>query len=252
MTRGGEAVGEGDAPAGRVTGIRPVTGLEQHRAQHPELHHLAAHAVDLDPVAEADAVLAHQHEPADEGDDEILERDREAGAREPHHGAELPRHPDDDQHDEHHAENLQRDPDHAAKRPELAAVDGGAPEEALQPAVGEEQREERGQHDRHAAQAIVQEGALLSRKQRVPLAVDVGEPPARRDSLVAERQAALLGGELAGDADQARSGARRARAFRAAGCGGRRRGARRHGFGPGRLRGRGSPRGRRSGRPGDG
>src|SRR5207248_3750990 len=62
VTRGGEAVGEGDAPAGRVTGIRPVTGLEQHRAQHPDLHHLAAHAVDLDPVAEAYAVLAHQHE----------------------------------------------------------------------------------------------------------------------------------------------------------------------------------------------
>src|SRR5204862_6167142 len=35
-------------------------------------------------------------------------------------------------------------------------------------------------------------------------------------------------------------------------CGSRRRGARRAGFGPGRLRGRGSPRGRHSGRASDG
>ena len=62
--------------------------------EHPELHDLAGHAVDLDPVAEADTVPAHQHEPAGEGDQEVLERHREARACQAEEGAELGRRPD--------------------------------------------------------------------------------------------------------------------------------------------------------------
>jgi len=72
----------------------------------------------------------------------------------------------------------------------------------------------------------VQDGALLSGHDRVPPAVDIGEAPARRDALVAKRQTVLLGGDLAGDAQQCWGGAAAAARARGrsqggdVGCGG--------------------------------
>src|SRR5256884_2908731 len=108
-----------------VTGVQTcalpisVAGFEQYGAKHTELDHLTAHAVDLDPVADAHAVPAHQHEPADEGDDEVLERHGETCAGETEHGAQLPRYSDQHQEDDHHADDLQRDADDVAQRGEL-------------------------------------------------------------------------------------------------------------------------------------
>src|SRR5215475_3333391 len=70
-----KAVRERDATACRVPGSAPFPRLEQHRVEQAELHDLAGHAVDLHEIADADAVLAHQHEPAEERDDEILQCD---------------------------------------------------------------------------------------------------------------------------------------------------------------------------------
>ena len=69
--------------------VGPVARLEQHGVEDAHLHHLAADAVDLHPVADADAVTAHEHEPAEEGHDEVLERHGEAGTGEAEHGREL-------------------------------------------------------------------------------------------------------------------------------------------------------------------
>jgi len=77
--------------------IGPVAGFEQHGVEHPKLHYFAGHAVDFDPVAEADAVLAHQHEPAEEAQDEVLERNGEARARKAEKSPELARRPEDKQ-----------------------------------------------------------------------------------------------------------------------------------------------------------
>src|SRR5262249_10919062 len=119
----GVAVGEGDLPAGGVSGIRPVAGLTQYRVEHAELDHFAADAVDLHPVADAHAVRSHEHEPADEGDDEALQGHREAGGRQPDHGADLSGAADQHEEDDQDAENLQHDADHAAQGAELAAID---------------------------------------------------------------------------------------------------------------------------------
>src|SRR5437762_10253129 len=134
VTCGGEAVGEGHAPAGGAAGVGPVTGFQQYGAKHTELDHLAAHTVDLDPVADPHAVPAHQHEPADEGDDEVLERHCEARAGETEHGAQLPGYSYHYQEDDHHADDLQRDACHIAQRGELAAVDTRPLEQPFQPA----------------------------------------------------------------------------------------------------------------------
>ena len=48
--------------------------------EHPQLDHFAGHAVDLHPIAEADAVFPHEHEPTEETHDEILQGYRQARA----------------------------------------------------------------------------------------------------------------------------------------------------------------------------
>jgi len=64
------AVRERHAPPRRVARICPVAGFEQNGVEHPELDHFAGHAVDLHPIAEADAVFPHEHEPTEETHDE--------------------------------------------------------------------------------------------------------------------------------------------------------------------------------------
>src|SRR6266511_5377249 len=83
----------------------------------PDLGHLAAHTLDLHPVTDADAVLAHQHEPAEEGDDEVLHRHGETGAGEAEDGGGLPRDPDDDEEDQQRAHHLHRELHHGSERP---------------------------------------------------------------------------------------------------------------------------------------
>ena len=63
-----------------MAGIGPVAGFKQHGAQQTDFDHLTAHAVDLDPVAHADSITAHQNEPAKEGDNEIFHGNGQAGA----------------------------------------------------------------------------------------------------------------------------------------------------------------------------
>src|SRR5580704_4788752 len=58
----GEVVDEGDATAGGMALVGPVAGFEQHRAEEADLDDLAADAVDLDPVADANTVFAHEDE----------------------------------------------------------------------------------------------------------------------------------------------------------------------------------------------
>src|SRR5215831_3750429 len=53
--------------------------------------------------------------------------------------------------------------------------------------------------------------ACLRGDQRLPLAVDLDQSPPRGDPLIAQRQAALLGGDLTRDAEQGRSTACRGR-----------------------------------------
>src|SRR5882762_368433 len=103
----GEAVGEGHPPARRVSGIAPIAGLHQHGVEHAEFRDFAADAVDFHPVAEANAIATHQHQPPEKSHDEVLQRDREACAHDADHGAELSRYTDDDEQDSDYGGNSQ-------------------------------------------------------------------------------------------------------------------------------------------------
>src|SRR5215475_11132046 len=96
----GEAIGESDAAACRVARVGPVSGFEQHGVEHAEFDYFAGDAIDFDPVSEADSVLAHQHEPADEPDDEILERDGEARTGKTKESSEIRRRAKDNEQDQ--------------------------------------------------------------------------------------------------------------------------------------------------------
>ncbi len=92
-----KTIREGDATASGVAGVGPVAGFEQDGVEHAELYDFAGDAVDFDPVAKANSIFAHQHEPTDEADDEIFQRNGEAGAGEAEERAEVGRRTEDAQ-----------------------------------------------------------------------------------------------------------------------------------------------------------
>src|SRR5215472_9590206 len=90
-------VGEGDATSSRMAGIGPIAGLEQNRVERPDLNDFPGHAVDFHPIAQANPVPAHEHEPADESDDEVLQRNGQTRSRQSKERSELARRPEDHQ-----------------------------------------------------------------------------------------------------------------------------------------------------------
>ena len=67
--------------------------LKQCRVHQANLGYFSAHSVDFDAVAHAHSILAHQHEPSEEGEDEILQDDGDACGDKAEDGGHLLRHP---------------------------------------------------------------------------------------------------------------------------------------------------------------
>ncbi len=96
----GEAVHEGDAAAGGMALVFERAGFKQRGAEQADFGDFAADAVDLDPVAHVDAILADEHEPAEKGEDEILQGDGERSGSEAKDSGRLLRRAEDDKQDE--------------------------------------------------------------------------------------------------------------------------------------------------------
>ena len=90
LSANGEAVQEGDAAAGWMAPVRQIAGFKQGSAHQADLGNFAAHAVDLNPIADANAILAHEDEPAEKREDEILHGDGESGGGKAKNGGHLP------------------------------------------------------------------------------------------------------------------------------------------------------------------
>ncbi len=103
--------------------------------EHAEFGDLAADPVDFHPVSQPNAVAAHEHEPAEEGDDEILEGDGQAGADDADHGAELAGHAHQNQNHRDHDDDPQADASDAAKRFDLSPIQLRSIEQALRPGI---------------------------------------------------------------------------------------------------------------------
>ena len=103
----GEAVHHGDFAAGGMAGLGPVAGFEKNSAQQTDLHDFAGYAVNFHPVADAHSVAAHQYEPAEERNDEILQGDRQSGAGQTENGGELVGNAEDHQQNQSEADGTQ-------------------------------------------------------------------------------------------------------------------------------------------------
>src|SRR6202051_1389991 len=148
----GEAVGEGHPPTRGVSGIAPIAGFHQHGMEHAEFRDFAADTVDFHPVAETNAVAAHQHQPTEERYDEVLQRDGEARAHNADHGAELSRHADDDQQNDYHGDNSQGDASDAAQSLDLPPIQLRIVEQMPQPSVEEQHCDQHDDHDQRIEQ----------------------------------------------------------------------------------------------------
>lgn len=116
----------------------PVAGFEKHGAEDAELNDFTDDAVDFDPVANADAVAAHQDKPTTEGDDGILEDDGEACGDQADHRGHLLRDAEDGEEDEAEADDLCCEAQDCAERLFLARVVNHFAERKLQPPAGED------------------------------------------------------------------------------------------------------------------
>src|ERR1700709_1744670 len=99
-----------------MTVCRPVARLKQPCAEEPNLDHLTANAVNLYPVANANSVPSHQHEPAAESQDEILKHDGQPSCGQTQNGGCLLRRAKDDEQHEQQSNQLRSKVQDRSKR----------------------------------------------------------------------------------------------------------------------------------------
>ena len=69
--------------------VRQISGFEKRRVEQPDLGDFASNAIDLNPVSNADAVLAHERKPAEKRENVILQGNGDAGGGEAQDGRQL-------------------------------------------------------------------------------------------------------------------------------------------------------------------
>ena len=116
-----------------MAGVGPVPCFQQHRVKHSSLHYFTGDSVDLHPIAESDSVLAHQDKPSDKSNDEILQRNREAGRCKPEISRQLSRRSEYHQQRKQNGEHLQRNPRDRPQRLYLPPVQLQRAQQFFQP-----------------------------------------------------------------------------------------------------------------------
>ncbi len=150
----------------------PVAGFKERGAEEADLEDFAAYAVDLHPIADADAVFAHEDEPAEEGEDEVLKDYGEAGGGEAEDGWNLAGCAEDDEKNHDQCDELNAEDHDGAESVETASVHAGALKE-LSRTNGEQYAEEDQKGDRRERlQGEMSDDAVLEFDLREPLGVD--------------------------------------------------------------------------------
>src|ERR1039458_3017641 len=95
-----EVVEEGDAAAGWMASVRQIFCFKQGRSHQANFGDFSAHAVDLNPIADAYAILAHKSKPSEKRENKILHCDRETGGGQAQNRGHLLRPAEDNKQDE--------------------------------------------------------------------------------------------------------------------------------------------------------
>ena len=77
-------------PPGRLARVAVTHQFHQRQLEQPDVDHVAADAGNLDAVADPDAVTAGNEEVAGKRQDHVLQRERDTGRRQSHHGCQRP------------------------------------------------------------------------------------------------------------------------------------------------------------------
>ena len=190
----GEVIDEGDAATGGVAFVSPVAGFEERGAEEADLEDFAADAVDLYGVSDADPVAAHEDEPADEGEDELLECDGETGGGEAEDGGELAGDSEDEEEDAEDADELNGKLDDGAEGARAANVQRGAREQAANEPRSEHDADDDENYQCDGLQDEVEEDSVLEENLYGPLLVDGGELLLGEDAVVVDGEELALGG----------------------------------------------------------
>ena len=118
--------------------------------QQTDLDDFSADAVDLDPVADADAVAPHQHEPSKEGDDEVFHGDGQACARQAQDRSRLRGHAENDEQNCDRAHRLRREFHHRPQRVDALVLGGHAREQLFNETVRQVHRQQNQQNPQQA------------------------------------------------------------------------------------------------------
>src|SRR3984885_4254231 len=154
--------------------VGPVAGFEQGGAEETDLDDLAADAVDLNPVADANAVFAHEDEPAEEGEDEVLEDDGEARGSEAEDGGDLAGRAEDDKEHQTERNDLESESGDRAESMEATAIHGCGVEEGSH-ANGDECAAEKDEgYPCEGFEREMADDAVLELNLREPFGVDGG------------------------------------------------------------------------------
>src|SRR5262245_24859045 len=105
-------VDESDAAARGMPRVRPISCFQQHRPKQADLDHFSTHTIDFDPVADADAIASHQNKPAEEGNNKVLQSDRQPSTSQANDGGSLVRCAEDDEQNQQNTQSLYREPNH--------------------------------------------------------------------------------------------------------------------------------------------
>jgi hypothetical protein len=173
--------------------------------EHAELDDLPRDAVDLHQIADADAVASHQHEPSDEPDDEILERDRESRAGESQEGADIIGRPEDHEQDEQDPQHLERDARHHVQRLRAPTVDLHALMHPVRPLRQHDTDEHDGDQCHDVPEDVVDHRAALAGDDGSPRRVVVAELALDVHALIERRQCLRGQGLALRDCANARS-----------------------------------------------
>ncbi len=157
-----------------------------------DLDHLATDRVDLHPVAHSNAVLAHQHEPAEEGEDEVLHDDGDAGGGEAEDGGHVVGSAEDDEEDGNEAEDLDAELEDGSEGLDAPAVEFGTVEELADEQVKEHDDDKSEDDGGERLQDEMQYDAVLQENLRGPAGVDGSELLLGLDAVVVDAEELAL------------------------------------------------------------
>src|ERR1700685_738377 len=173
MSFNGEAVDERNFAAGGMAGVCQVAGFEDHSFQQYDLDYSAAHAIDLPPITDADSVFSHEHEPTEEGDDEVLHGHGQPGASQAEHGSGLTGHAENDKKNDKRAQRLHGKLDYCSQRANALVLGGDSGKQPVYNSIGQINQQQHYQNPGQRLDHVVQSRALAGCDQSNPTAVNV-------------------------------------------------------------------------------